>query len=173
MDLKSELAERDGLIQYLREQLIQKTGQDIEVPYKWERFTGPPIAPKFTLAADNSIKTFNQAVKDLDLPMPAQETKKGDPITQPIQGPDYEKVSLNGYSGRGVTKDALLILVGGLKRLAKIKILELSKNSLTDSFSPEIEEIFKFNRLIRVNLSNNDLGKGFLLKFSEILKKIR
>ena len=34
MDLKSELAERDGLIQYLREQLIQKTGQDIEVPYK-------------------------------------------------------------------------------------------------------------------------------------------
>jgi hypothetical protein len=170
MDLKSEIEERDELIRYLREQLIKKTGQDVEVPYKWERFTGPAIAPRFMLPAESAAKTFTQAVKDLDLPMPAQEPKKGDPVLPPIQSPDYEKISLNNYSGRGVTKDALGNLIGGIKRLTKIKILELSKNGISDLMSPEIEEIFKVNRLIRVNLSNNDLGKGFLVKFGEVLK---
>ena len=170
MDLKSEVSERDELIQYLREQLIKVTGQDVEVPYKWERFTGPPIAPKFTLPQDASSKTFTQAVKDLDLPMPVPEPKKGDPIPEPPVCPQYEKISLNNFSGRGVTKDALMNMIGGIKRLTKIKILELSKNSINDTMCLEIEEIFKFNRLTRINLSNNDLGKGFLTKFSEYLK---
>ena len=170
MDIKSELSERDALIQYLREQLIKVTGQDVEVPYKWERFTGPQIAPKFILPPDPSTKSFTQAVKDLDLPMPAPEPKKGDPVAEPPSCPQYEKISLVNYSGRGVTKDALLSLIGGIKRLTKIRTLELSKNSINDSMSPELEEILKFPRLTRVNLSNNDLGKGFLTRLTEVLK---
>lgn len=170
MDIKSELSERDSLIQYLREQLIKVTGQDVEVPYKWERFTGPPIAPKFTLTSDTSLISFTQAVKNLDLPMPAPEVKKGDPVPDPPICPQYEKISLIDYSGRGVTKDALLNLIGGMKRLNSIKTIELAKNSITDSMCPEIEEIFKFTKLTRVNLSNNDLGKVFLTKFTDLLK---
>jgi hypothetical protein len=167
MDLKTEIQERDELIQFLREQLIKATGQDVEVPYKWEKYTGPSIAPKFLLAQDDS-KTFSQAVKDLDLPAPAPEPKKGEVL--PPVNPDYEKISLTHFSGRGVTKDAMISLIGGLKRLTRITTLDLSRNNLNDTFIPELEEIFKITKITRVNLSNNELGKAFLLKFTDIIK---
>ena len=167
MDLKSEIQERDDLIQFLRQQLIKATGKEAEVPYKWEKYRGPAIAPKFNIAKEES-KTFAQAIKDLDLPAPAPEPKKGEPL--PVIDPDYEKVSLTHYFGQGVTKDAFLTLTGGLKRLTKINILDLSRNNLNDTFVPELEEIFKINKIVRLNLSNNELGKAFLLKFTDIIK---
>lgn len=168
MDLKTEIQERDELIKFLREQLIKATGQDVEVPYRWEKYTGPSIAPKFILPQDNQ-KTFAQAVKDLDLPTPAPvDPKKG--LPEPLTGPDHEKISLTHFYGRGLTKDSLLSLIGGMKRLTRIRILDLSRNNLTDAFVPELEEILKFNKITRLNLSNNELGKVFLTKFSEITK---
>lgn len=167
MDLKSEIQERDDLIKFLREQLIKATGQDVEVPYKWEKYTGPSIAPKFILPQDTQ-KTFAQAVKDLDLPTPAPPDPKKPP--EPLTGPDHEKISLTHYYGRGLTKDSLLSLIGGMKRLTKIRILDLSRNNLSDTFIPELEEILKFNKITRLNLSNNELGKAFLTKFSDIIK---
>jgi hypothetical protein len=170
MDFKSEIKERDELIQYLREQLINATGQDVEVPYRWEKFTGPPIAPKFAPPVETTPKTFTQAVKDLDLPLPAPEPKKNEPIVEVPSAKDHEKITLAGFNNRGVNKDALINFIGGVKRLTKIKIVDLSRNGLTDVLCPEIEEIVKFNKIVRLNLSNNDLGKGFLAKFGELLK---
>jgi hypothetical protein len=72
MSFKSEIDERDKLIQYLREEYVKATGQDLKLPYKFERYAGQTLAQAETTTIFTPEEDFQSAVSSLELPKPNQ-----------------------------------------------------------------------------------------------------
>ena len=70
MSFKTEIDERDKLIQYLREEYVRATGQDLKLPYKFERYAGQTLAQTETTTLFQPDEDFPSAVASLELPKP-------------------------------------------------------------------------------------------------------
>lgn len=172
MTLEQELEERESLILFLREQLVNATGVDVPIPYKWQRFAGPSLGPPAALTSETKKLNFSQAVAGLNLPRADSKPQiKGEKrVDSAKSSARLTKIDLTGYRGKNVTVESVDQLVFGLKRLDKIRIVDLSRNNINDSFATVLEGLLQIRTLKRVNLSDNELGKGFAMKLGDVLR---
>lgn len=140
MSIRDELAERDNLIEFLREQYVIATGKDISLPYKWERFAGPPVGLTENIETTLKQPGFDDAVRELELPKALKEEKGKPKRKAESSNPAHQvqKINLSGYSGRKLTRESFALFSAGVKRLSQIKTIELSGNALNDTYIPEL-----------------------------------
>mmetsp|Transcript_15915 Transcript_15915/g.23064 ORF Transcript_15915/g.23064 Transcript_15915/m.23064 type:complete len:428 (+) Transcript_15915:995-2278(+) len=165
MEFKTEIQERDQVIEFLTKEYAKATGKQVALPYKWERFVEKSELED--IQEPEEELSFTEAVKQLKLPKPntgRRGTRKPKKVT------NIQKIILCDFWNSLVPEDVFSSLVEGIKLVPSVETVALSNNNLTEKLLPQLEELFLLENIKCINLSNNNLRKRFATKLGELLK---
>lgn len=163
--LVNTISQKDKIINYLKKQYKIEVGNEIEILDEYISIEkdkeNEKLIKNISTSPNSEFSSFELKINSLNLPNPLDKNAKVNVQKLRKIGDDkilIKHIDLSHFVNKNISSDLLKRLIDGLKVLKSVESIDLSYNSLNDSLSDHIVELFLCDPLKRISIKRNDFG---------------